>query len=53
MFDIAEDLSKFGYGPTIKIALDTDKIEKLGWKAEVGIKDAFERMINSMRCSKC
>lgn len=53
VFDIAEDLSKFGYGPTIKIALDTDKIEKLGWKAEVGIKDAFERMINSMRCSKC
>ena len=53
VFDIAEDLSKFGYGPTIKIALDTDKIEKLGWKAEVGMKDAFERMINSMRCSKC
>ena len=53
VFDIAEDLSKFGYGPTIKIALDTDKIEQLGWKAEVGIKDAFERMINSMRCSKC
>lgn len=53
VFDIAEDLSKFGYGPTIKIALDTDKIEQLGWKAEVGIKDAFGRMINSMRCSKC
>ena len=53
VFDVAEDLSKFGYGPTIKIALDTQKIEQLGWKAEVGIRDAFERMIGSMRSLKC
>ena len=52
VFDIADDIAKLGYGPTIKISLDTDKIEQLGWKAEVGLKDAFERMIQSMRCSK-
>lgn len=52
VFDIADDIAKLGYGPTIKISLDTDKIEQLGWKAEVGLKDAFERMIQSMRCSR-
>lgn len=52
VFDIAEDLAKLGYGPTIKIALDTSKIEKLGWKAEVGLKEAFERMIESMKQGK-
>lgn len=52
VFDIAGDIAKLGYGPTIKISLDTDKIEQLGWKAEVGLKDAFERMIQSMRCSR-
>lgn len=51
VFDLAENIEKLGYGPTIKIALNTDKIESLGWKAEVGLKDAFERMIKSMRCS--
>ena len=52
VFDIADDIAKLGYGPTIKISLNTDKIEQLGWKAEVGLKDAFERMIQSMRCSR-
>lgn len=49
VFDIADDISKLGYGPTIKIALDTAKIEELGWKAEVNLKDSFERMIQSMK----
>ena len=49
VFDLSDDVSKLGYGPTIKIALNTEKIEKLGWKAEVNLKDAFERMIQSMR----
>ena len=49
VFDLSDDVSKLGYGPTIKIALNTEKIEKLGWKAEVNLKDAFERMIQSVR----
>lgn len=51
VFELAENIEQLGYGPTIKIALNTDKIERLGWKAEVGLKDALERMIKSMRCS--
>lgn len=52
VFDIADDIMKLGYGPTIKIALNTDKIENLGWKAEIGLKCAFTRMIQSMRSSE-
>ena len=52
VFDIAEDVSKLGYGPTIKISLDTKKIENLGWRAEVGLEDAFRRMIAYMKTLK-
>ena len=52
VFDIEEDVAKFGYGPTIKIALDTTRLERLGWKAEIDLKSAFERMIQSMRGRK-
>lgn len=51
VFELADNIEKLGYGPTIKIALNTDKIEKLGWKAEVGLRDAFQRMIESMTYS--
>lgn len=52
VFDIAEDVSKLGYGPTIKISLDTAKLEALGWKAEVGLEDSFVRMIEYMKNNK-
>ena len=47
--DLGDDLAKLGYGPTIKIALDTSKLENLGWKAEIELEEAFERMIESMK----
>ena len=49
VFDLGDDLAKLGYGPTIKIALDTSKLENLGWKAEIELEEAFERMIESMK----
>ena len=49
VFDLGDDLAKMGYGPTIKIALDTSKLENLGWKAEIELEEAFERMIESMK----
>ena len=52
IFDIADDSSRLGYGPTIKVALNTEKLERLGWKAEVDLKSAYERMIQSMRGRK-
>ena len=52
VFDIAEDVTKLGYNPKIVMNLDTEKIEKLGWSAEVDLPEMFARMINSMTASK-
>lgn len=43
-----EDISKYGYAPTLIMNLSSEKIEALGWKANVSLKDAFIRMIESM-----
>lgn len=52
VFDIAEDATKLGYNPKVKMNLDTQKIEKLGWKAEVGLEVMFEHLIESMKLNK-
>ncbi|HYF84378.1 MAG TPA: NAD-dependent epimerase/dehydratase family protein [Clostridia bacterium] len=49
VYDITEDIQKFGYNPTVKINLDTAKLQKLGWKAELGIKEMYRRTIDSMK----
>ena len=50
VFDIAEDAEKLGYLPTVKIVLDTAKLEKLGWEPDKnietgGIKEMVRRVI--------
>ena len=44
-----EDLASFGYNPEMVIRLDTSKLEKLGWNAEVDLKNMFIRMIESFK----
>lgn len=34
-----------GYNPTVKIALNTQKLNALGWEAKVNLKEMFERLI--------
>lgn len=34
-----------GYNPTVKIALNTQKLNELGWEAKVNLKEMFERLI--------
>ncbi len=43
-----EDEQKFGYNPTVKIKLDTSKLQTLGWEAEIPLSVMFDRMILSM-----
>ncbi|MCL2284579.1 MAG: NAD-dependent epimerase/dehydratase family protein [Fibromonadales bacterium] len=38
VFDIAEDTEKLGYLPTVRIVLDTAKLESLGWKPGANLK---------------
>lgn len=49
VFDIAEDASKLGYGPTIKIRLNTEKIEALGYKPSVDLLESYKRMIEYLK----
>jgi len=44
-FDIAENIENLGYAKTLYMNLDTEKIEKLGWKATTGLKEMFLRMM--------
>jgi len=37
------------YVPNINLNLNLDRINSLGWKAEVGLEEAYRRMIESMR----
>jgi dTDP-glucose 4,6-dehydratase len=43
VFDIAEDAEKIGYLPTVKIVLDTTKLESLGWKPDKSIENGGVR----------
>lgn len=51
-FDIAEDITKLGYNPKVKMNLDTSKLEALGWSAEVSLSEMFQNLITSMKFNK-
>ena len=38
-----------GYNPTVKINLNTAKLNSLGWEAKIGMKEMFERLIEDMK----
>ncbi|MCL1966574.1 MAG: NAD-dependent epimerase/dehydratase family protein [Fibromonadales bacterium] len=51
VFDIAENVEKLGYLPTVKIVLDTAKLENLGWEPDKsiekgGVREMCGRVMN-------
>lgn len=38
-----------GYNPTVKICLNTEKLEQLGWQPKVDMKEMFKRTISDMQ----
>ena len=48
VFDIPEDSNAFGYAPTSRMLINADKLNGLGWKAQVGLEEMFERLMRSM-----
>lgn len=44
-----EDLTTYGYAPTLHMNLDTTKIRSLGWSPKAGLVDMFEKMIEYMK----
>ncbi len=48
ILDIPED-NIYGYAASTKMKLNGDKLKKLGWNPEVGLKDMYLRLIDYMR----
>lgn len=43
-----EDVSRFGYAPVLRMNLNTNKLQALGWRAETGLEQMFKLMIKDM-----
>lgn len=48
VFDIPESDLTFGYAPDVDMWLDSQKLQALGWKPEIGLEESYHRMIASM-----
>lgn len=47
LFDIPES-NTFGYAADTKMKLNSNKLQQLGWKPEIGLEEAYKRMIEDM-----
>ena len=47
--DIPDDISSFGYNPTMTVVLDTSKIEELGWESTADLDVCFKNLVKSMK----
>ena len=47
-----QDVAAQGYANTLFMDLDTSKLEALGWKAEVSLKEMYTNMIEDMKTKK-
>ena len=52
VFDIPEDVLTYGYAPDVKMQLNSQKLQALGWKPEIGLLESYQRMIGSMLATK-
>ena len=48
VFDIP-DTNEFGYAADTRMKLDSSKLQALGWKPEVGLKEAYIRLIECLK----
>ena len=49
VIDIPEDSVSLGYAPPVKMWLYASKMRELGWKPEIGLVEAYKRMICWMK----
>ncbi len=52
VFDIPEDALTYGYAPDVKMQLNSQKLQALGWKPEIGLLESYQRMIGSMLATR-
>ena len=46
---VIRPMAGLGYAPACRLRLSTAKLEALGWKAEVGLSESFERLLASWK----
>lgn len=51
-FNNPGDVAALGYNPEMRIALNTGKLERLGWRAEVDLEQMYVRMIHDMKLQR-
>lgn len=44
-----QDVALQGYADTLYMDLDTTKLQKLGWKPQIGLEEMYDRMIQTMK----
>ncbi len=49
VFDIPEDAKTYGYAPDVQMRLSSQKMQGLGWRPTIGLKDSYLRMMESMK----
>lgn len=49
VFDIPEDANQYGYAPTSRMLINSDKLQALGWKPTVGLSEMFVRLMRTMK----
>lgn len=52
IFDIPESAMTYGYAPDVNMRLNADKLMALGWRPEIGLEEAYRRMMQSMLATK-
>lgn len=48
IYDIPEK-NEYGYANDTKLRMSSDKLQKLGWKPEIGLEEAYRRMIDEWK----
>lgn len=48
-YEIPENALSFGYAPKVKMKLSGEKLRKLGWRPQIDMKEAYEKMIQDMK----
>ncbi len=48
IFDIPEDANTYGYAPTSRMLIKSEKLQALGWQPQVDLPEMFERLMASM-----
>ncbi|POP30860.1 nucleotide sugar dehydratase [Lactonifactor longoviformis] len=48
IFDIPNDSMTYGYAPETHVHLSAEKMNELGWCAEIDLEEAYQRMISSL-----